>query len=378
MRDIPHWPDPISHLKRQQPDEVALYFSPAQLQATAQRFLQGFDGLVTYAVKANPGEEVLANLVAAGVQAFDVASPEEMRAVRRVCPEAALHYNNPVRSAKEVALAAELGVASYSVDCERELEKIAAVAQGAEISVRLALPIKGAVYDFGEKFGVGPERAAVLLRRVVELGFVPAMTFHPGTQCADPAAWGQYVKVVAQVAAQADVKLQRLNVGGGFAAHRVGDAPDLEAIFDHIRAEVDRCFGNDAPALVCEPGRAMVAEAFTLATRVKAIRDSGAVFINDGIYGGLSEGRDMMMVDRVRVVSPDGALRKGTRDGRVVYGPTCDSIDRLPDPVLLPEDIAEEDYILFDGMGAYSKAIGTGFNGYGLSEPVTVANLQRH
>ena len=375
MRNTPHWIDPISHLCRQQPDTVALYFSPVQVQATAQRFLDGFDGLVTYAVKANPGEEVLANLVAAGVRAFDVASPQEMQAVRQVCPEAVLHYNNPVRSPKEVALAAELGVASYSVDCERELEKIAAAVQGVEISVRLALPIKGAVYDFGEKFGVGPDEAARLLRQVVALGFTPAITFHPGTQCADPTAWGCYIEAAAKVAKQAEVRLARLNVGGGFAAHRVGEAPNLEAIFTHIRQETDRHFGTDAPLLVCEPGRAMVAESFSIAARVKAMRNGGAVFINDGIYGGFSEGRDMMMVDRLRVVSPDGHMRQGVRHGRVVYGPTCDSIDRLPEPVFLPEDMAEGDYILFDGMGAYSRAINTGFNGYGLGEPITVAQL---
>ncbi|WP_120499587.1 type III PLP-dependent enzyme [Roseovarius sp. EL26] len=375
MRNTPHWNDPISHLRRQQPDTVSLYFSPTQLQATAQRFLDGFDGLVTYAVKANPGEEVLANLVAAGVRAFDVASPQEMQAVRRVFPDAVLHYNNPVRSPKEVALAAELGVASYSVDCARELEKIASLVKDVEISIRLALPIKGAVYDFGEKFGAGPDEAAKLLRRIVELGFTPAMTFHPGTQCADPTAWGCYIAAVADVAKQAGVSLARLNVGGGFAAHRVGDAPDLEAIFDHIRRETDRCFGTDAPELVCEPGRAMVADAFSLAARVKAIRPGGAVFINDGIYGGFSEGRDMMMVDRIRIIDPQGHERAGRMSGRVVYGPTCDSIDRLPDPVALPDDIAEGDYILFDGMGAYSRAINTGFNGYGLGEPVTVTRL---
>ena len=87
-----------------------VYFCPAVLQATARRFQQGFDGLVTYAVKANAGEEVLTNLVAAGIRAFDVASPREMYAVRAVCPDAVLHYHNPVRSPEEVAVAVGLGV----------------------------------------------------------------------------------------------------------------------------------------------------------------------------------------------------------------------------------------------------------------------------
>jgi len=375
MRDIPNWPDPKAHLIRHAPDEPTLYFCPAILQATARRFLSGFDGLVTYAVKANPGEEVLGNLVAAGVRVFDVASPREMYAVRAICPDAVLHYNNPVRSPEEVAVAARLGVASYSVDCAGELEKLASVPSGTEVAVRLALPVAGAAYDFGEKFGVGPDKAADLLRKVEDGGFTPALTFHPGTQCDDPVAWGTYIVEAAQVAQMAGVRLARLNVGGGFAAHRNGDAPDLGAIFAHIRAEVDRCFGADAPDLVCEPGRAMVADAFTLATKVKAVRSDGALFLNDGVYGGLTEVRDIGAPDRVSVLSPDGHARGGALVNCVVFGPTCDSIDRLPDPLPLPGNVAEGDYVLFAGMGAYTRSLTTRFNGYGLSDVVTVASL---
>ena len=375
MRDIPNWPDPKAHVMRHAPDAPTLYFCPAVLQATARRFQAGFDGLVTYAVKANPGEEVLGNLVAAGVRAFDVASPREMYAVRAVCPDAVLHYNNPVRSLEEVAVAARLGVASYSVDCAGELEKLSMVPAGTEVSVRLALPVAGAAYDFGDKFGVGPAAAAELLRKVHKGGFKPALTFHPGTQCGDPAAWGAYIAKAAQVARMAGVTLARLNVGGGFAAHRTGDAPDLEAIFAHIRAEVDRCFGADAPDLVCEPGRAMVADAFTLATKVKALRGNGAIFLNDGVYGGLTEVRDIGAPDRIAVMSTQGALRHAAPVERVVFGPTCDSIDRLPDPLPLPGDLAEGDYILLAGMGAYTRSLTTRFNGYGLSDVVTVARL---
>jgi len=213
------------------------------------------------------------------------------------------------------------------------------------------------------------------LRKVDEGGFTPALTFHPGTQCDDPSAWGAYIVEAAEVARMAGVGLARLNVGGGFAAHRNGDAPDLEAIFAHIRAEVDRCFGADAPDLVCEPGRAMVADAFTLATKVKAVRDGGALFLNDGVYGGLTEVRDIGAPDRVRVLAPDGGVRDGVWMERVIFGPTCDSIDRLPDPLPLPGNVAEGDYVLFAGMGAYTRSLTTRFNGYGLSDVVTVARL---
>ncbi|MGK7651924.1 type III PLP-dependent enzyme [Roseovarius sp. B08] len=368
------WDTPEAHLHRHRPDAPMLYFSPETLQATARRFLKGFDGLVTYAVKANPGEEVLANLAAAGVRAFDVASPAEMRAVRKAAPEAVLHYNNPVRSVSEVETAARMGVASASVDCASELEKLAGLPRDMEVTVRLALPVKGAAYDFGAKFGAGPDAAAGLLRKVAEMGFRPGLCFHPGTQCADPRAWGAYVRASAEVARQACVRLERLNVGGGFAAHRSGAAPDLEAIFDHV-AEVTQEVFEVAPRLVCEPGRAMVAEAFTLAARVKAVRPDGSLFLNDGIYGALAEARDIDALTRVRLVSPDGRPREGAPVARVAFGPTCDSLDRLPDPLVLPGDVAEGDYVLFEGMGAYSRALATRFNGYGPEGPVTVARL---
>jgi len=376
MQHAERWSDPVTHITRTAPDAPVLYFSPDRLQATARAFRAGFPGLVSYAVKANPGEEVLANLVAAGVTAFDVASPAEMHAVRAASNGAVLHYHNPVRSPSEVAEAARLGVGAWSVDCPREVAKLVGVVpEGAEVSVRLALPVRGAAYDFGAKFGLGPEAAADLLRDVAARGYAPSLTFHPGTQCADPRAWVSYIAAAADVARAAGVRLARLNVGGGFAAHRAGTAPELGAIFDHIGAAMARHFPTNPPALVCEPGRAMVAEAFTLGLRVKALRGCGAVFLNDGVYGALSEARDIGAPDRIRAIAPDGTERRGAPVTRVVFGPTCDSLDRLPDALPLPGDIAEGDHLLIAGMGAYSRSLSTAFNGYGLREVVTVARL---
>lgn len=106
MQQIPPlWLSPETHLARTGPDHPILYFSPRVLHEVAARFRQGFPGLVTYAVKANPHPAVLSNLVAAGVTAFDVASPAEMEAVRAASPDAVMHYNNPMRSAAEIAAA---------------------------------------------------------------------------------------------------------------------------------------------------------------------------------------------------------------------------------------------------------------------------------
>jgi ornithine decarboxylase len=365
------WRYCAQHLSRARPDHPVWYFHPAVLQATARRFQKGFPGLVTYAVKANPAPEVLDNLVAAGITTFDVASPAEMRMVRAALSDAVLHYNNPVRSVDEVAMAVRLGVASYSIDGFTELRKLAPIPDGTEVAVRVRLPVKGAAYDFGEKFGAEPDEAVHLLREVAARGYVPSMTFHPGTQCPDPAAWAHYVGACGEVARTAGITLHRLNVGGGFPARRSMDRLSLKPIHEAIRAATAQAF-RPRPALVCEPGRAMVAEAYTLALRIKVVRDDGSIFLNDGIYGALSEMRDIGPVHRLRVMSPKGIRRRGKPGDRVIFGPTCDSLDRLPHPLPLPDDLAEGDYVLIEGMGAYGAAIATRFNGYGESETITV------
>ncbi|MBW6506030.1 MAG: type III PLP-dependent enzyme [Rhodobacteraceae bacterium] len=372
------WTEPAELLRAQQPDNPAMFFAPQVLQSTARRFLNGFPGLVTYAVKSNPDEMVIQNLLAAGIKGFDVASPAEIDMVRRLAPTAALHYNNPVRSRSEVLHAVRAGVKSWSVDSRSELAKLIDLvpAEDCEISVRYKLPVSGAAYNFGAKFGATVELAADLLATVAKAGFIPSLTFHPGTQCTDPMAWDSYIRAGAEICRLAGVNAVRLNVGGGFPSHRVTDlVPQLEAIFALIDRVATEAFGPARPALVCEPGRGLVAEAFTLATRIKAIRDGQHVFINDGVYGGLTELPMVGNITRVEAISSEGVRRHGAPIPRVVFGPTCDSVDRLPGELELPGDIEEGDYLVFHGMGAYSMATNTRFNGFGEMTVSTTMSL---
>lgn len=362
------WTNPTEYLRTVSPQNPVLFFAPQALQAMARRFIDGFPGMVTYAVKSNPEEAVIENLVAAGLRGFDVASPFEMQLIRRLAPEAAMHYNNPVRSRAEIAVAVELGVRSYSVDSASELEKLIAMvpAEGTEISVRFKLPVAGAAYNFGAKFGATAELATVLLARVAEAGFIPSITFHPGTQCTDPAAWESYIRTAATIASDAGVTIARLNVGGGFPSHRLhGVMPALEETFALIDRVTGEAFGDNRPMLVCEPGRAICGDAFTLAARVKAVRDDTHVFLNDGVYGALTELPLIGVIDRMTVVTPEGQVRNGPTQPRIVFGPTCDSVDRLPGELPLAADIAEGDFVVVHGMGAYSTVTNTRFNGFG-------------
>jgi ornithine decarboxylase len=371
------WTNPTEYLRNQQPENPVLFFAPQAVQAVARKFLNGFPGLVTYAVKSNPSEEVIENLIAAGIKGFDCASPFEIDLIRRLAPDAAIHYHNPVRSRAEIAYAVKREVKSWSVDSHSELAKLIEMVpvEGCEISVRFKLPVAGAAYNFGAKFGATAEDAVDLLRVAAAAGHIPSITFHPGTQCTDPAAWASYIREAAVIAREAGVKIARLNVGGGFPNHRAhGVVPQLDETFATIDAVATEAFGDERPALVCEPGRAMCGDAFTLASRVKAVRDDAHVFLNDGLYGSLFELGQIGIIDRIEVISAEGVKREGDTLPRICFGPTCDSVDRLPGDVPFPSDIAEGDYVIWHGMGAYSTVTNSRFNGFGDLGLVTVLN----
>ena len=241
---------------------------------------------------------------------------------------------------------------------------------------KLVRVVKGAAYDFGAKFGATPALAVDLLQRVARAGLTPALTFHVGTQCPTPAPWAAYLTHAAQIAQAADVHLHRLNVGGGFPSARNGIEPDYDSFFRVIRAALE--LFDTAPALVCEPGRGLVADAFAYAVQVKSIRavsgGAGRVYLNDGIYGGLSEFPSMGLPE-FRVIGLQGQIKAGPMQAAIVYGPTCDSLDQLPGNIPLPMSLEPGDWLLFRAMGAYMFGVTTRFNGYGTWDNVAVSTL---
>ena len=363
---------PKNYIASRKPDLPILFFNPIALRNRLDVFRKGFPGLVTYAVKANDAPEVLENLSMAGLRTFDVASPAEIMQVRGLCPDATLHYNNPVRSISEIKLGIKAGVASWSVDCMSELDKLIQTEVGGEIAVRLHLPMGGSAYNFGEKFGACPDDAVKLLKHAARAGYQTAMTFHVGTQCTDYAAWEQYITACRDIVLRAKVSLTRLNVGGGFPAHRNNFTPDLPSVFSSISEASKSIFHVAAPPLVCEPGRALVAECYQLLVRVKGKKIGNILYLNDGIYGAMAEWRDIGPIKRLEVIRPSGSTIQSPCADFTVFGPTCDSLDRLPGSIALPRSIQDGDYILISGMGAYSNATCTRFNGYGAIERVTI------
>lgn len=376
-----HWASPEAYLSAEQPEDPVFCLSTKTLTQTAQLFLSEFPGETAYAVKANPETTILLSLIAAGLRRFDVASPEEIADVIDLAPHATLQYNNPIKSRSEIMFALKRGVRSFAADSALEVQKIAdcAGATPVTVSVRFRLPILTAAYDFGAKFGCEPATAANLMRLADSLGMAADLTFHPGSQCVSPLTYAAYIRAAAEISKSSGIRPKVLNVGGGFPVDRLGPdqtPPELPAYFEAIRSAVADAFGSDTPELVCEPGRALVGTSCALITRVKLAREDGAVFLNDGVYGGLGEAPLLNSTNRFRVVDSEGRPRTGAPRPAVFFGPTCDSLDRLPGDLIAPSDIAEGDYVIFEAMGAYGSATTTRFNGYAATTYAPVASLR--
>ena len=355
-------------LAERKPTEPVYLFSRDRLQRRVRCFQQGFPGTLGYAVKANSEPRIIRALASEGVRHFDVASLGEVSALARMCPQASLHFNNPVKAVDAISIAyLDYGVRSFALDELAEFDKIIKATGAATdimYSVRFKLEHEGASYDFGSKFGATPEKAAVLLRKISASGARPALTFHPGSQCTEPRMYARYLEAAARISAAARVDLAQINVGGGFPEHyENARVPSLDCYFDSISESMTRCFDRPPP-LMCEPGRALVAASVSLLVKVIHVReDQHALFVNDGVYGGMLE-QSVVDLSLPTALWRNGATPTGVAEDYAVFGPTCDPVDRLARRVRMPCRVEEGDYIEFGLMGAYASATSTGFNGF--------------
>ncbi|MEQ9226885.1 MAG: type III PLP-dependent enzyme [Parvibaculum sp.] len=349
-------------IRRLDPSYPVFCVFPDILRARARTFIEGFPGTVLYATKCNPHPFVLGALSEAGIAHFDTASISEIAKVTELLPEAHCYFNHPVKGRGALEAAADVyGISDYVVDHRDELAKVIAIA-GTDITieVRIATPKGKAVYDLSAKFGAPPDEAVALLKEAHARGCRTAIAFHVGSQCLDPDAFRIAMEMAMKVADEAGVKLEYLDVGGGFPALYKSNVPRLQNYFDTIAAAREK-LGIEVP-LFAEPGRALVAEGCSVLTQVH-LRKGDDLYINDGIYGCLSEIRDGDLDPPVRALTKEGPVEGELRPFRI-FGPTCDSLDVLKLPFYLPDGIREGDWIEFGLMGAYSIGMQTGFNGF--------------
>ncbi len=360
-----------SAVKHLQPEQPVIIYRPHALKRAAELFLSRFRGNVLYAVKTNPDEHVLRDLWAHGVRNFDVASLHEVAMVRGLFPDANLYFMHTIKSRHSIREAYyTYGVRNFSLDTHEELQKILDETNHAAdlgLHVRLAIPNSYAEMALTDKFGIAPEAAPALLQAVSVAAAHTGVCFHVGSQCMHPDAYRVAVKIAKQVIKASGVKIDSLDVGGGFPSIYPGmTPPDMTSFFEAIHEATRDLLRQHKATLLCEPGRALVAESGAVIARVIA-RKGDFLYLNDGTYGALFDaGMPKFLFPTRRLGTETGAELKGFS----FYGPTCDSYDFMKGPFYLPADIAEGDYIEVGQLGAYGRTMATRFNGFALSNQI--------
>ena len=358
----------------ERPDVPMHCLRPAAIVAAASGFVSAFPGDVLYAVKCNPDPAVLHAVWQGGVRHFDCASAPEVTLVRALFPDAHIHFMHPVKSRPALRAAWEAGVRDTVLDSADELAKIIAETPNGDrgLLVRLALPRGQAAYDLSGKFGATVEEAAALLRAARPHAARLGLSFHVGSQCLDPLAWRAAMALAGEAIRLAGVAIDIIDVGGGFPVAYPGMLPPpLGAYFAEIEAAFDALGLPDTTRLWAEPGRALVAGGVSVVAQV-LLRRGNALYLNDGIYGSLSDAGVPGFRFPARLVRPAGPAPSPALRDFTLFGPTCDSADRFTVPVPLPADVEEGDWIEIGQLGAYGACLRTGFNGFDAIRSVVV------
>ena len=362
------------------PVQPVTLLRPHAAARAARFFVEKFPGKSLYAVKANPSPDLLRILWDSGVTHYDVASLGEVRLVAETLPEAELCFMHPVKAEEAIAEAYFIhGVKTFSLDTLEELDKIVGAtstdgvaATDLNLLVRLRVSSDHAKLSLAAKFGAEPNEVKALLQAARQASDALGICFHVGSQAMSPAAYSDAMSRVRDSIVEAAVTVDIVDVGGGFPSSYPGmEPPPLEAYFDVIHHAFEALPISYSAELWCEPGRALCAEYASVLVRVEK-RRGDELYINDGAYGALFDAAHIGWRYPVKLIR---AEHSDTRDMAFsFYGPTCDDLDRMAGPFMLPGDVQPGDYIEVGMLGAYGCAMRTGFNGFGVGERVLVGD----
>ena len=362
----------LDMVKALKPDLPVFGVRPHAAGRAARWFTENFPGEVAYAYKANSSVFLLGALYGAGITQFDVASVAELTDAATI-PGVRLHYMHPVKARYAIRKAYfEYGIKCFALDSEDELQKIVEETDGAkdlELFVRIAVPSKNSRIPLERKFGITGAKAARLLIKTRQVADELGITFHVGSQTTTPDAYVMAFEEVKKLIVKAGVVVDAIDVGGGFPSQYTDSVPArLGDFVDVIRSSMAKLPVTEHCRLICEPGRALVAEAESLIVKVE-LRKGDELYINDGGYGALYDSAQLGFVFPIRLIR-DGLDPNEPLLPFEFWGPTCDSIDHMKGPFLLPQSVREGDYIEIGNIGAYGRALATRFNGFGAYQEV--------
>ena len=351
------------------PDKPVYCIRKKSILSASKFFQKKFPGKILYAVKTNPNQEVIKTLIRSGIEQFDVASVEEIKAVREFSQSAKCSFMHTVKSRESIRDAYfKYGVKTFSLDTKDELIKIIESTSGAkdlELFVRVAVSNEHAEIDLSKKFGALSTEAAGLLRLVKQYSSKIGLSFHVGSQCMHPISYAKGITEIGNIINKTKIVPDFINVGGGFPTIYPDLIPQsLSSYFEEIKKSLENLKLNSLPEIICEPGRALVAESGSTIVRVN-LRKKQKLYINDGTYGTLFDaGTPNIVYPSKMIKDSSNKIISKKLTAFDFYGPTCDSMDYMKGPFLLPNNVKENDYIELGQLGAYGLTFRTEFNGF--------------
>ena len=356
----------INQLK---PDKPVYCIRKDSILSASKFFQKKFPGKILYAVKTNPHPAVIKTLIKSGIDQFDVASIDEIKAVRKFSQSTKCSFMHTVKSRESISEAYfKYGVKTFSLDTKDELIKIiksTSNAKDLELFVRVSVSNEHAEIDLSKKFGALNSEATGLLRLVKQHAKKIGLSFHVGSQCMHPISYAKGITEIGNIIKKTKIIPDYINVGGGFPTIYPDLIPQsLDNYFDEIKKGLKNLKLDNLPEIICEPGRALVAESGSTIVRVN-LRKKQKLYINDGTYGTLFDAGTPNIVFPSKMIKDySNKIISKKLTAFDFFGPTCDSMDYMKGPFLLPNNIKENDYIELGQLGSYGLTFRTQFNGY--------------
>ena len=353
-----------------------------------------------YAVKCNPNPVICQLLSLLGI-GFDVASKNEINLVKDSVNDIdKVIYANPYKESSSIQYARSMDVDTSVFDSEDELYKMKIYHPKCKLLMRIKVDDRNSLMKFSEKFGVDEYEFAKLLTLAKNMDLnVTGVSFHVGSGCMDAHQYYKALELcnkVFNIGKDIGYIFDTIDIGGGFPGFH--DEKSMKLLND-ISIEVfngfkdffsdkyyiDDMFENhddNKPTLhiISEPGRFFVQSSHTLLVNVigRKIKTSMKEGIehktycynmNDGIYGSFN----CIVFDHQKPEVLPYNERNGENYDSVVYGPTCDSMDKICMDVKLPE-LAIGEWCFIKNFGAYTVAAASDFNGFTKTKAFYILN----
>lgn len=333
-----------------------------------------------YAVKTNNDDIIISVLNALGT-GFDCASQQEIQqAIQNGASPSNIVFSHPRKSHSSILYAKEQGVTLLVVDSIEELNKISSLYPTAQLIVRIITDDAGSATPLSHKFGATLDEAREILRAGFQMGVsMCGISFHVGSNCTNKESYRKAIEDAASLFKYFedcfDMKLSLLDIGGGWpGTHDARFIAEAQLVSDLL----DRYF-DQTVTVIAEPGRYFASQTTTLATRIlgkKKLADSQKIsyFLSNGVFGFFISSL-YYNYDLPSILSEGWIIRPLLPQNlnepllpSLLWGPTCDSGDKILDGLLLPEMNTGE-FLTVENIGAYSKSLETSFNGIPLSMP---------